>query len=156
MLTKVVENERDHSLFILSHGIQMSLNSYSYEKIMVLKKTGHVTCSTLFGYQIYLWKESKLMVIGLWCVQTNVLGFLNVGAINLKNFTHNTSNREEEERQLRHNGFGIRLLILKLKLEHHICYTKTTATRNQTSKIWERLKAQIFARKLSSTLIKTK
>ena len=112
---------------------------------MVLKKIELVIYFMLFGYLIFSWNESKLMVIGLWCVLMNALVFLIVSVKNLKIFTWNMKKKIKAEKQLRLSGFGIKLLIVKLKLELLICYTKTIVTQNLINRTLAQLKVQICA-----------
>ena len=52
--TKEVAREKVLSRYILSHGMQISMTTFSYARTMALKKIELVTFFTHFGYQICL------------------------------------------------------------------------------------------------------
>ena len=59
---------------------------------------------------------------------------------------------EKEEKHSRQDNCGRRSLILKLKLELHICFIRMLVIENQINKILEQLSQAIFALKLLNTL----
>lgn len=65
----------------------------------------------------------------------NAQVYMNVGEKSLRNSTLNMKLKVEEERLLKLNGYGIKLLILKLRQEHHICCIKIHAIENRINKI---------------------
>ena len=93
-----VEEGREPLQFILSHGIQTSMNSFNFVRTMELRRTGLVTCSTLSGSQIFSWRELKRTRTGLSCAQMNAQDCLTPGEKNLRSFTSSMRKRREAKR----------------------------------------------------------
>ena len=155
-LIKAVERERVRLQSTSSPGMRMWLISFSFARTTVLKKTEHAICSTLYGFPTFLWSELRLMENGPWCALMSVLVFLSAGEINSRNYTLVMKKKAADAKLSKLSGFGIKLSILKSKQELLTCFTRTTATQSQTSKTSALLRARIFARRSSSTLIRMK
>lgn len=87
------------------------------------------------------------MEIGLSCVPMNVLIYMKVGVMLLRNYTHSMRVKEEAERLLKLNGYGVKSLRVNWKQEHLICFTKMLAIERAINKIWEQSRVLIYVLK---------
>jgi len=86
----------------------------------------------------------------------NAQAFLIVGVRNLRSSTKNTRLKVKERKLLKQVNYGITSLILRLKLALPTWSTKMRAIENLINKIWEQLRAQIFAQRSLNSPVKMK
>ena len=156
MLIREVEKEKDLLPFILNHGTLIFLISFNWKRIMVRKRIELEIFFTLYGFQIFSWKELLKTVTGRSFVQIKLQECMSATVQNSKNCTLDMNKKVEEIRQSKLKKFGKPLSKVKLKQELHTCFLKITRTLNLTNKIWELSKALIYAAKLLNTLQKMK
>jgi len=91
----------------------------------------------VYGFLIFLCKESQMMLNGLCFVLANVLDYQMFMEKNSKNSTQNMNKKVKEEKQFKQESYGKKLYNHKLKQEHLIWYTKTQLIKNPINNILE-------------------
>mmetsp|Transcript_18582 Transcript_18582/g.23930 ORF Transcript_18582/g.23930 Transcript_18582/m.23930 type:complete len:229 (-) Transcript_18582:209-895(-) len=151
MLIKEVVSAREASPFTSNLGMRISLPFWNCAKTTVTKVTALVICSTPCGFQTCLWSASSHMEPGLSFVPMNALVFTTVTGKSSRNCMSDMNEKARPAKPSRLINCGSPFWILRSRLAHPTCCTRTPATPSRTKSIPVSFSAVTCALKLCST-----